>query len=207
MMTNAVNRRSVRIGLVAVVILLALVVGSLVALSGIVRRVVVWQVGAQTGRAVSLEAADVSLLRGRVALRNLRVLDRDAAPLATFERLEIRFRRGALLPGHLRILGGTRQAPTLRIVRIGPQEFNVSDLLKPGGGGSRLAVTIDHFDVRDGVVAIEDKTATPARAWRVDGVTLEARNASTVATRPAGTVTLNARVAGAPLALALHDVR
>ena len=51
MMTNAVNRRSVRIGLVAVVILLALVVGSLVALSGIVRRVVVWQVGAQTGRA------------------------------------------------------------------------------------------------------------------------------------------------------------
>src|SRR5256885_1956618 len=207
MMTNAVNRRSVRIGLIVVVVLLALVASSLLALSGIVRRVIVWQVAAQTGRAVSLDAAEVALLRGRVTLRNLRVLDRDAAPLATFERLEIRFRPGALLLGHLRILGGTLQAPTLRIVRVGPRAFNISDLLKPGGGGSRLAITLDRFAISDGIVTLEDRTATPPRAWRVDGITLEARDASTVATRPSGTVTLNASVAGAPFALALRDVR
>src|SRR5687768_9937027 len=119
MMTKAVSRRSLRITLVAVGILLALFVGSLVALPTIVRQVVVWQVGAQTGRAASLDAAEVALFRGRIALKNLRLLDRDATSLATFERLTIRFRPRDLLVGHLRITDAALQAPTFRVVRTG----------------------------------------------------------------------------------------
>lgn len=206
-MTKAVSRRSLRLALVAVGVLLALFVGSLFALPTIVRQVVVWQVSSQTGRAASLDAAEVALFRGRVALKNLRVLDRDAGPLATIERLEIRFRPRDLLRGHLRISDGTLQAPTLRVVRTGPNQFNVSDLFKPGEGKRRLAVTVERFVVRDGVVTVEDRTVTPTRAWRVDGVTVDAHDASTVASRPAGTVALSARVGGAPLAVALQDVR
>ena len=106
---------------------------------------IVWQVGAQTGRAVTLAAAEVALFRGHVALKQLREIDRDAVPLATFERLTIRFRPRDVLLGHLHIVDGALQAPTLRIVRTGPREFNVSDLIKPGGGGSRVAITIERF--------------------------------------------------------------
>ena len=120
MMTSTVTRRSVRIGLVALGVLFAVVVSSLVALPAIVRRVIVWQVGAQTGRAVTLAAAEVALFRGHVALKQLRVLDRDAVPLATFERLTIRFRPRDVLLGHLHIVDGALQAPMLRFVRTGP---------------------------------------------------------------------------------------
>jgi len=202
-----VNRRSVRLVVVLVVALLALAVSGLVALPTIARRVIVWQLGSQTGRSVSLDAVEIRLAPGRIALRNLRVMDRDGGPLASVERLELRFRSRDLLRFRLRIIDGVLHAPALRVVRTGAGTFNVSDLIKPGGGGGRFTVTIDRFVVRAGAVTVEDAAATPRRAWRVDGVTVDVRDVSMIATHPPGTVTVGARVASAPVTLALRDVR
>src|SRR3990167_2969791 len=127
------RRRAGRLAVIAAVALVALAVVGFLALPAIARRVVVWRLAAATGRAVTLARVDVSLRDGRVALHELRVLDRDRRPLATVARLELRLRLRALLRGHLRVTGGTLEAPTLRIVRTGPSVFNVSDLLAREG--------------------------------------------------------------------------
>ena len=58
-----------------------LVIVVLVNLSTLVRQVAVWQLQAQTGRPVTLEALDVRLGQGRLVLRGLRVADHDGGPL------------------------------------------------------------------------------------------------------------------------------
>lgn len=207
-MTRVVTRRTARIGIVAILALLLVAVSGYAALPFLVRRVLVWQIGTQTGRVATVEAVDVALLRGRFALRKLHVADRDGGTLASIDRLDVRFRPLDLFRGRLHILDGTLAAPAVRIVRTGPRTFNVTDLLEPGGGGrSRLGVTVDRFVVADGAVTIMDATETPPRVWRVDALTMDVRAASTLTTGPPGTVTMSARVAGSPLEVALRDVR
>src|SRR5262245_45667337 len=120
MMTD-VNRRRVVLGVgIALVVLAGAMVAGVIALPRIIRWTVVSQLGKATGRSVALDSVELSLLRGHFALRGLRVMDRDGEPLATLERAQVRFRPGALLRLHARIIDATVQAPTVRIVRTGP---------------------------------------------------------------------------------------
>lgn len=184
-------------------------VAGLFALPGIVRWVAVSQLAKATGRTVALDAVKVSLYHGRLALRGLRIMDRDGGPLATLERADVRFSPRDLLTLHGRIIEATIQTPTLRIVRTGPNEFNVSDLLgrRAAKGGEPPALTIERFALLGGSVVIEDRTLTPPRTWRVEAVEFHARGVSTVAGTPPGDATLNAVAAGAPIALGVTDVR
>ena len=86
-----------------VVVLLVAATGLRLALPELIRLVVVARVQAITGRAVSLDAVDVALLRGRVALRGFRLADRasEREPFAEFDRLDLHLRLPALLRGHL----------------------------------------------------------------------------------------------------------
>ena len=201
------NRRRRILGVVLVVAVLAVV--GVIALPGIVRWVVIRQVAAATGRPVTLERFELSLRHGRLALRGLRVIDRDGAPLATLERVDVRFSPGDLLRGRGHITDATLDTFTLRVVRTGPTQFNISDLLarRAEKAGKAPVLTIERLDVVGGAIAIEDRTLTPPRTWRVDKVELHARGASTVAGAPPGTATLSAMAAGAPIALSVTDVR
>ena len=200
--------RALRIVVIAIVALIALVAIGLAALPEIVRRVAVWRLAVTTGRTVMLEAVDLDLFNGRLALRGLRVIDRDGGPLATLERLDVRFSPRELFRRHLRIRDATLQAMTVRIVRTGPSEFNISDLLvRKTEGGATLAVTIERFQLLGSAGVIEDRTLTPPRAWQVDAVALEARDATTLAGKPPGVVTLSAVVAGSPVSLWVTELR
>src|SRR5437762_3050937 len=202
------RRRGLRRVVIAAVALVALAGTGVLALPGIAGRVVVWRVASMTGRPVTLAALELDLLGGRLALRDLRVADHDQGPLATLERLEARFSLRDLLRGHVRITDAALQAPTLRIVRSGPTEFNISDLLdRASGGGAALAVTLERFALRGGAVTIEDRTLAPAHAWRVEAATLEVRGVSTLPEAPPGVVTLGAVAAGSPISLWLGGVR
>src|SRR2546429_694047 len=106
------------------------------------------------------------------------------------------------------ITAAALEAPTLRIVRSGPTEFNISDLLeREPAGGAALAVTLERFELRGGTVAIEDRTLAPVHAWRVEAVTLEVRGVSTLPEAPPGVVTLGAVAAGSPISLWVGGVR
>src|SRR5438552_7462840 len=100
------TRSSRRIALFVVAALVVLSAVVVVALPTIVRRVLIWQIGAQTGRTVTIERVGMRLAPGRFTLRNLQVIDRDGGPLAAIDRIDVRFRSRDLLRGHLRIVDG-----------------------------------------------------------------------------------------------------
>jgi hypothetical protein len=202
-----VNRRGLRLAVIAALALVVLIAAGLVALPAIARRVLVWQLGVATGRAVTLEALQLSLLRGDVAVRGLRIVDHDGAPLLTLDRLEARVRPFALLRGRLHLVDGTLDALTVRIVRTGPREFNVSDLVArkaDGGGGAGFVGAVDRFTIRRVAAVIEDRTLTPARTWRVE---LEGEVQDVSPAGPNGVASLRATVAGAPLSVQVTDLR
>jgi uncharacterized protein involved in outer membrane biogenesis len=185
------------------VALVALVAIGVAVLPEILRRVVVRQVGTALDRPVTLERVELDVTRGRIALEGLEILDRDDRPLATMARLEARFRPRDLLRGHVRISDGTLEAPAVRIVRTGPTEYNISDLLRPRAAPEpgALAVTLERFAIVRGTVDVEDRTLTPPRVWRVENLTVDARSVSTDPSSAPGVVTLQAVAASAPISI------
>ena len=198
-----------RLAAIAAAVLLALLTTTLVALPSVARWLVVSQLSKATGRPVALDALELELFKGRFGLRSLRVIDRDGGSLLTVDRVEVRFSPRDLIRGHLRVFDATVQAAALRIVRIGPETFNISDLLARLGErhGTAPAVTVARFAFVGGALTIEDRTLTPPRTWRVEVVELQATDASTVAGAPPGVATLNAVAAGAPISLSVTDLR
>jgi uncharacterized protein DUF748 len=193
------------IPLVALAGIATLVVGY-ARLPWFVRQVAIARIHAMTGRPVAIDAVDVHLLRGGVDVRGLRLGERDGAPFATVERLNLRLSLGALLLGHLHVRELVLHAPTVRVVRLATNEFNFSDLLRSSGTASTpLAVTVDRFAIEQGTVTLEDRALPQARTWRSEHLTLEARNVST--RRDDGTATGSSVTAGAPVSVAVERLR
>ena len=194
---------------IAAAVLVALVTIALVALPRATRWLVVSQLSKATGRPVALDALEIEIFKGRFGLRSLRVMDRDGEPLLTVDRVEVRFSPRDLIFGHLRVFDATVQTAALRIVRIGPETFNISDVLARFGErhGAAPAVTVARFAFMGGVLSIEDRTLLPARTWRVEAVELHATDVSTVAGAPSGVATLRAMAAGGPISLSVADLR
>ena len=197
-----------RSAVIAPAVLVALVAITLAALPHIARWLVVSQLSQATGRQVTLDVLELEIFKGRFGLRGLRVIDHDGTPLLTVCRVEVRFSPPALILGRLRVFDATVETPALRIVRTGPETFNISDVLARlgKGHGTAPAVTIARLDLVGGTVVIEDRTLTPPRTWRVEAE-LHATDASTVAGAPPGAATLNAVAAGAPISLSVADLR
>ncbi|HXA96667.1 MAG TPA: DUF748 domain-containing protein [Candidatus Dormibacteraeota bacterium] len=200
-----------RLGIAAVAVLATLAVGAVAlwtALPLLARWAVVRQVEGQTGRHLSMAAFDLDLRRGRLHIGGFRLEDREPGPpLAEFDRLEIRFRPGGLVRGHVQIEEITLVAPRVRIVRTGRGQLNISDLLgRRGSGGAALPFTLDRLALTDGAIVFEDRTLTPPRTWRADGLTVEAIALSTMSPEPRGSVRLNIAVAGAPLAVTVSQL-
>jgi hypothetical protein len=183
-----------------------LAVAGALALPGIARRVLADRLSAATGRPVTVGGLELSPHRGRVVLTNLQVADRGGGALLTLERLDAQFSRRALLRGQVHITDAALQGLTVRIVRTGPGDFNVSDLLAGGGGGDTSALTIDRVALVGGAAVIEDRTLAPPRTWRVS-LELHAQDVSSVAGAPPGKAAVSALVEGAPVSLSIEDLR
>ena len=178
------------------------------ALPALVRWVMVWQIEAQTGRALTLQAFELDLRRGHLRITGVRLADREAGPpLAELDRLEVRFRPRALLRGHLWIEEAALHNPRLRVVRTTGGVLNIADLLRPGRPRERPpAVTLDRLALVGGAVLFEDRTLTPPRTWRAEALTIEGALLSTVDPEPRGRVRLSVTVAGAPLLVEATEV-
>ncbi|HUP34237.1 MAG TPA: DUF748 domain-containing protein [Candidatus Limnocylindria bacterium] len=203
------TRRRLIVTIVVVGMLLVSATAAWLALPGLVRRVVVWQVETQTGRTLTMREFDLDLRAGRLRIAGLRLADREPGPpLAELDRLEARFRPGALLRGHLWIEDLALDNPRVRIVRTGGGVLNVSDLLRPSEPRAQAAaVTLDRFALIGGAILFEDRTLTPPRTWRADALTIEAALLSTVNPEPRGRGRLTTTVAGAALTVEMSEVR
>ena len=172
----------------------------------IVRRTVVTQIPKLTGRAASIEDIDLNLFTGRLALKKLRLAERE--PSETFlqaERIDLRVSPLSLVVGHVRLADLTLTAPRVRIVRTGPVEFNFSDLLAlippadPNKPKSRWTISIGRLALVDGAVLASDRAVSPARDWQIQGITVEAGGLTTRAAQQPGHLEVRARVNEAPL--------
>src|SRR5215470_10046576 len=200
--------RRALIAVLVVLVLLGVLVGvGLWYLPGLIQRTVIWRLQAATGRTVTIQALDVSLTSGQFSIRGFRIADREPGPpLAEFEKLEGRFHRRSLLRGHVWIENLALTGPHARIVRLGPNRYNISDLLGQGQQpGGALDVSIDHFTIAGGWVELEDRVLKPKRTWRSDGIQLDARQLSTLDRK--GTAIGFTTVAGALVNLRVEELQ
>jgi hypothetical protein len=205
-----VTRRRVLV-IVAVALLATLVVSASavwLAQSRLARWVVVWQVEAQTGRRLTIRELELDVRRGRLHIAGVHLADREPGPaLAELDRLDVRFRPGALLRGHLWIEDVALEHPRVRVVRTKDGVLNIADLLRPAKSRERLpAVTLDRLAVGGGTILFEDRTLAPPRTWRAEALTIEAAALSTVDPEPRGRARLATTVAGAPLVVEVSEI-
>jgi hypothetical protein len=159
-----------------------------------------------TGRPVAIDALKIDLLTGRIALRGLRITDVDGAPLANLQRLDAQIRLRSLLRGHISLTRLVIDGSTVRVVRWSQGDFNISDLLpKKSGGGSTFDVTVSDFGLTRGTVVLEDRMLTPARTWRSEHLTIQARNVST--RRDDGTGEATSTINGSPVSVRVDQLR
>src|SRR5262245_61161023 len=127
-----------RVVLVCATLTLALLMAIVLVWPPLVRHLLIAQIQMLTHRPVSIESVYVNPLTGRVALKGLRLLDRDGqSPFADFARLDVRVRPLAALGGHLSIRDAVLEGPIVRVVRSG-ETFNFDVLVQSSGLGGRV---------------------------------------------------------------------
>lgn len=184
------------------------------ALPEIVRRVALDQIPKVTGRAASIEDVDLNLFTGRVAIKRFRLAERDGPEaFVEMDRLDLGISLFALLASEIRITDLVLTAPTLRVTRAGPAEFNFSDILarfateKKERPPSRWTVTLDRLALASGRFIVEDRAVSPAADWSIQGLGIEASGLTTRIGAEPGRLALRARLGSAAVEVAADSVR
>ena len=190
----------------ALVTAVLIAVIAVLAFPDLVRLAVVGRLQAATGRPVAIDALSIDPWTGRIALRGLRVTDTDGSILATLDQLDARVRRRHLLRGHIWLERLAIDGSTVRVVRQGFGDFNISDLVsrKPAGGRT-LDVTVDEFTLARGTVLLEDRMLSPWRTWRSEDLAIRADKVST--RRDDGTAEATSTINGSPVSVRIEQLR
>ncbi len=200
--------RRLRILLSVVALLVVLGGVFLWALPELVRRQVVTRIPELTGRAVSIEDIDLNLFTGRLALKKLRLAERNPSEdFITAERVDVRVSPLQLVKSHLYVSELTLTRPEVRIIRTGAVDFNFSDILArlpaadPSKPKGTWIASIGQLALRDGAVLVSDRAVSPAREWKLQGITIQAGGLTTRAAQQPGNLAVQARLNESPFAM------
>src|SRR5262245_2768306 len=205
--------RRARIGLISVAALVVVVAGLLVALPSIARRIAVAQIHTLTGREVAVADLGLNLFTRRLTLSGFRLGDLEGRPaFVEVERLEARFGILPLLRGRLYLDAVLLKRPVVRIVRLGPSEFNFTELLARFSGGPPSTkepahVTLARLTLEDGAVLLEDRAVSPVVTWEARGLGVELRDIETVSDRARGTAAVKVTLAATPITVSAAELR
>jgi hypothetical protein len=204
----------VKLGLIVVACLVVLGGALLWALPEIVRRVAEVQIPKRTGRAVSIEDVDLNLFTGHLAVKKVRLADRQGADaFLEFERLDLRVWLPALVRSHVRLTEITLAAPSVRVVRTGPAEFNFSDLLTPAPeperppAPSRWVFTVERLHITRGIVRADDRVVAPPAEWVIHDLEVQVADLTTRADAPPGRLAVHAKINEAALDVRADPLR
>ena len=193
------TRRSIIIALVV----LAVIGGALWALPEIVRRVASDQATATLGRPVTIEDVDLNLFTGRLAVKKLRVAERQGPEaFVAFDRLDVHLAYWPLVRSNVRIYDVRLDGLGVRAVRTGEAEFSFSDIIEklskpaPEKPPSRLTYTVDRLELTRTSIIVVDEHVAPRAEWRLDGIGVRAAGITTARDQPPGTLQLNAKLNG-----------
>jgi hypothetical protein len=200
--------RRLLVGLAAGVVAIGVVTAIVVSFAPpLLRTLAISRIEAATGRAASIDTLDLDLWRGTLAVRGLRLADRDGDMLATIGRLDARIAWRALLTGHLWVRELAIEDSTVRVVRFENGEVNISDMIRRGGGGGGpgLGVTVDRFSLAGGTVVLEDRSVSPVRVWKSEDLAIVASHVST--RRDDGEAEASSTIDGAPVSVRVEQLR
>ncbi len=207
--------RFLKVSLIALATLVVLGGGLLWALPEIVRRVALDQIPKRTGRVAAIGDVDVNLFTGRLAIKAFRLAEREGPePFVAFERLDVKISPLALLRSHVHVVEVALAAPSVRLVRTGPAEFNFSDLLggaekppeAPAAPG-RWTVTVERARISGGRVEAADRAVTPAADWLIQDLGFEVAGLTTRPGAPPGRLTLRLRLNETAVSLDAEPLR
>ncbi|MGH7356731.1 MAG: DUF748 domain-containing protein, partial [Candidatus Rokuibacteriota bacterium] len=204
----SLTRKQILLGVLAAVLVLGTVV--IAVLPIVIRSVAVDRLARLTGRPVALADVDLNPFTRRLVLTKFRLGQKTgpAAALA-FERLEVRLGFLPLLRGEILVHELTLETPTIRVTRTDSGTFDFDDLLalvphadpsKPKAKSTQI-VSVGALAVRGLTVVARDLAVTPAAEWRVESLTLEARNLTTRAGAAPGQVGASLKLNGTAIAL------
>ena len=192
-------RRSIAI----VLVMLVLIGAALWALPEIVRRVAVDQATTTLGRTVTIDDVDLNLFTGRVAVKKLRVAERQGPEaFVAFDRLDVHLAYWPLVRSNVRIYDVRLDGLAVRAARTGAAEFSFSDVVErlskpaPEKPPSKLTYTVDRLALTRASIAAVDEHVSPRAEWRLDGIGVEAANITTARGQPPGTLRVNATLNG-----------
>jgi uncharacterized protein involved in outer membrane biogenesis len=205
------RRWSARLGKlgVALIALAVIMAASFFAsLPEIVRQVVERQVPKAIGRPISIEDIDLNLFTGRVAVKKLRLGERDGPQtFVEFERLEARLDLWSLVRKNIHVRDFRLAAPAVRVVRAANGDLNFQDLM-PGVKEADVArapttwtFTLDHAAIERGRLTIEDHAVSPMADWPVRDLEIETSGVSTRPDAPPGRLKASLRTGTAALEL------
>ena len=195
-----------KLGIVLVVVAVVLITSFFASLPEIVRQVVVRQVPKAIGRQISIEDVDLNLFTGYMAVKKLRLTERDGRQtFVEFDRLEARLALWGLVGRNIRVREFRLVGPSVRIVRGQNGELNFQDLM-PGvekvdvaREPTKWAFTLDHGAIERGRFIIEDRAVSPAADWSIQDFAAETSGVSTRPNSPPGRLKASLRMGAAAL--------
>ena len=197
-----------KLGIVLIVLIGLVTVGFFASLPEIIRQVAVRQVPKAIGRPISIEDIDLNLFTGYLAIKKLRLGERDGRQtFVEFERLEARLGLWAIVRQNIRVRDFRLVGPVVRIVRGEDGKLNLDDLM-PATKERPLAreptkwtFTLDHAAIEKGRIVVEDRAVTPAADWSIQDLALETSGVSTRPNSPPGKLKGSLRLGAAALEL------
>jgi len=186
---------------------------TLAVLPELVRRVAMRQIRVATNRDVAIKNVELNLFTGTLAVKAFRLANRERSePFIEFERMRARVRLLPLFAGRLHLTELTLERPRVHVIRTGPATFNFSDLLGPSAAAKpanrrAVNVTIEHFRLVDGTLLADDHAVVPARAWKGEDLSVDARDLSTRGAGDGGTVAVSLKVGATPISVKAESVR
>ena len=195
-----------KLGIVLVVVAIVLITSFFASLPEIVRQVVVRQVPKTIGRQISIEDVDLNLFTGYMAVKKLRLTERDGRQtFVEFDRLEARLALWGLVGRNIRVRDFRLVGPSVRIVRGQNGELNFQDLM-PGvekadvaREPTKWAFILDHGAIERGRLIIEDRAVSPAADWSIQDLAVETSGVSTRPNSPPGRLKASLRMGTAAL--------
>src|SRR5262245_45811818 len=191
--------------------LVVIVAAGLAILPEVVRRVAVDQVPKLTGRVLAIDDVDLNLFTGHVALKGVRVLKKGVNERALdLERVDVRIGYLPFLFHTVRIKEIRLVGAKMSILRRGPADFDFSDVVdrlkgykaetgKESASSSKWTIQLDRISLQRVGVLMRDATTSPESNWRIDDMSLEARNLMIGEGARPGTLEARLALNGAPI--------
>lgn len=165
----------------AILLLVALALAALTWGPNLMRERLAQRVGGQLGREVAIERIEVAPLSGRFVVDGLRIGSTEPGePMLAIRRVAAEIDPWPYLRGLLVVRAVTLDAPALRIVRIGPDRFDFSDVLERFAGRPaserRTVWRVDRIAIADGSTVLEDRVVR--KTSRIEALRLDVTHLS-----------------------------